>query len=73
MAGVMFIITIPTEQEEKKLNKEVESKPETSSKSDNTTQPSDKCQNGVFKIVGFMFVIFLSNELIFLTTKKKVK
>lgn len=52
MAGVLFIVTIPTEPEERSLQlKEELSKTGSTLKINITKQESEKYENGAFKIV----------------------
>lgn len=52
MAGVLFVVTIPTEPEELRLDqKDRQTKLGSSSKIDSIKEETDKNDNGIFKIV----------------------
>lgn len=58
MAGVLFIVTIPTEQEEREQKfKENKSKFGHSSKEDISMKDGEKFEYGTFKIVRLWFVL----------------
>lgn len=80
MAGVLFIVTIPTEQEEREQEfKANKSKFGHSSKEDISTKDSDKFEYGTFKIVRLWFIliqfsiILLSGHYSNFTKKEKKK
>lgn len=56
MSGVLFIVTIPTELEEKNLQ-QTEKKPTTSLRSDLKKPEIHAFENGAFKIVRFLSII----------------
>lgn len=58
MSGVLFIVTIPTEQEEQNLQP-IERSPSTSSRSDLKKPEIHTYENGAFKIVRFLFIIII--------------
>lgn len=58
MSGVLFTVTIPTEQEEQNLEQN-EKTPAVSLKSEKEKQESDIYENGSFKIVRFLFIIIM--------------
>lgn len=66
MAGVLFIVTIPTEQEERELEfKANKAKFGHSSKEDISIKESEKFEYGTFKIVRHFIMIWIYHYLVF--------
>lgn len=60
MAGVLFVVTIPTEPEELRLDhKDRLSKTGSSLKIDSVKGEIDKNENGIFKIVRYLFIMII--------------
>ena len=60
MAGVLFVVTIPTEPEELRSDqRDRQSKLGSNLKIDNVKEETDKNENGIFKIVRSLFIMII--------------